>query len=411
MTTSTRIYAGGAIAFGGQPAITDLLAAGYGTVIVWSVHVDSKGNLILNNTQIVSGGVYNEAQAMNLPARLAQLHKAGVEIIFSVGSGGTSDFTNIDALMGGKPAGPGNPLYDNFAALKRAMVAAGGDIDAIDFDNEDNLTAEVMVNFGITLANIGYAHVTFCPYQDTWINNGVAPDPTWFDAMKGLVNNPATGSKFVSAIHLQCYSGGSDNLAIVDQWTTGFQKAGGSALMIPGLATNQAADGPWWYNNAPGVDVNTVPNVAMYGEGNWDNYLYTQNFPTVDQALKAAQTAASFFFYCRGPMVLGNGRSFQIGDAVYFMGSPWWGSAPQCDAYYLGGPCNNTFNPIAGACPSDLEAQYKAWGKSVDGGFIWLYDSVISCLLSGCCGGTMEKPAGTALAYREAITGGLGTAG
>jgi hypothetical protein len=43
MTASTRIYASGAIAFGGQPAINDLLAAAYSTVIVWSIHVDTNG--------------------------------------------------------------------------------------------------------------------------------------------------------------------------------------------------------------------------------------------------------------------------------------------------------------------------------------------------------------------------------
>jgi len=87
MTASTRIYASVALAFGGQPAINDLLKAGYSTVIVWSVHVDGTGNLILNDTQFVSGGVYKEAEAMDLPSRLAQLRKAGVEIIFSVGAG------------------------------------------------------------------------------------------------------------------------------------------------------------------------------------------------------------------------------------------------------------------------------------------------------------------------------------
>ena len=101
MTASTRIYAGGALAFGGQPAINDLLTASYNTVIVWSVHVTTDGTLILNDTQIVSGGVYKEAEPMDLPARLAQLHKAGVEIIFSVGAGGTSDFTNIATLLNG----------------------------------------------------------------------------------------------------------------------------------------------------------------------------------------------------------------------------------------------------------------------------------------------------------------------
>lgn len=396
MTASTRIYAGGALAFGGQPAINDLLTAGYSTVIVWSVHVTTDGTLILNDTQIVSGGVYKEAEPMNLPARLAQLRKAGVEIIFSVGAGGTSDFTNIATLLGGKPGGPGNVIYDNFQALKQAMVAAGGDIDAIDFDNEDNLETSVMVNFSITLANIGYTHVTFCPY---------AGNSIWYDTMKALVS--AQGNTFVNAIHLQCYSGGSWNINAVSDWAQGFNNAGGKALMIPGLATNQSSPGPWWYNNGLGGSVQTVPNVAMYGEGNWDNYLYTQNFPNVNAAFQAANTAASFFFYCRGPMVLGNGRSFQTGDAVFFTGTPWWGSAPQCDSYYLGPPCTNIYNPLPGACPSDLEKQYKTWGSSVDGGFIWLYDSVVSCLLAGCCGGSMEKSATTALAYREAITNGL----
>ncbi len=400
MTVSARIYAGGAIAFGGQPAINDLLSAAYTTVIVWSVHVTTDGTLILNDTPIVSDGVYKEAWPFNLPARLAQLRKAGVEIIFSVGAGGTKDFTNIGTLLNGKPASPGSALYDNFQALKQAMVAAGGDIDAIDYDNEDNMNADVMVNFGITLANIGYAHVTFCPWD--YYGDGT----TWFDTMKGLVN--AQSSDFVSAIHLQVYSGGADNLDKVGDWKSGFKAAGGNALMIPGLATNQTQPGPWWDgdNNAMGANVLTAPNVAMYQGANWDNYLYTQNFATIDDALKGAQTAASFFFYCRGPIVLTNGRSFQTGDAVFFTGSPWWGSAPQCDAYYLGGPCTNIYNNLPGACPSDLKTQYGKWGSSlIDGGFIWLYDSVISCLLSGCCGGSIDKPAGTALAYRQAITG------
>jgi len=396
MTASTRIYAGGALAFGGQPAINDLLAAGYSTVIIWSVHVTTDGTLVLNDTQIVSGGVYNEAKPMNLPARLAQLHKAGVEIIFSVGAGGTSDFTNIATLLGGQPGKSGNVIYDNFQALKQAMVAAGGDIDAIDFDNEDNLEQSVMVNFGITLANAGYTNVTFCPYTGQSI---------WYGTMKALV--AAQGNTFVNAIHLQCYSGGSGNINAVSDWAKGFNNAGGKALMIPGLATNQSSPGPWWYNNEPGGSVQTVPNVAMYGEANWDNYLYTQNFPNVNAAFQAAGTAVSFFFYCRGPMVLGNGQSFQTGDAVFFTGTPWWGSAPQCDSYYLGPPCTNTYDPLPGACPSDLENQYKRWGSSADGGFIWLYDSVVSCLLAGCCGGSMEQSTTTALAYRQAITNGL----
>lgn len=402
--TSTRIYTSNAIAFGGQPAINDLLAAKYSTVIVWSVHVHTTGDLILNDTTIVSGGVYKETGPipMNLPPRLAQLRKAGTEIIFSVGAGENYDFTNIGNLLGGKPGGPGNIIYENFKALKDAMKAAGGDIDAIDFDNEDNMDSTLMINFGLTLANAGYTHVTFCPWTD---------QQTWYDTMSGLVK--AKGDTFVNAIHLQVYSGGGGNLDYVSDWNDGFKNAGGKALMIPGLATNQSSDGPWW--NQPqgmpgsrGASVHTVPNVAMFEGANWDNYLYTQNFPTIDAAFKGATTAASFFFYCRGPLILHNGRSFNPGDAVFFTGVPWWGSAPQSDGYYLGTPIRNLYNPIPGACPADLQAQYKKWGSTIDGGFIWLYDSIINCLLAGACGGTMDKPAATALAYRQAITNALG---
>ena len=95
------------------------------------------GTLFLNNTQIVANGVYQEATPMNLPSRLAQLRKAGMQILFSVGSGGVTDFQNIGTLLAEGGGVPGQPLYDNFLALKKAMVAGGGDIDAIDFDNEE----------------------------------------------------------------------------------------------------------------------------------------------------------------------------------------------------------------------------------------------------------------------------------
>jgi len=38
---------------------------------------------------------------------------------------------------------------------------------------------------------------------------------------------------------------------------------------------------------------------------------------------------------------------------------------------------------------------------------IYAGDSVVNCILSGCCGGTEKDPATTAKAYREAITNGL----
>jgi hypothetical protein len=399
MPASTRIFASGALTFGGQPVINDLISAGYSTVIVWSVHVSPEGNLFLNDTQIVSGGVYKEMTPMNLPPRIAQLRKAGIEIIFSVGAGGTCDFTSIKTLLGGQTGGAGNVIYDNFYALKQAMKDAGGDIDAIDFDNEDKLESGVMINFANTLQKIGYGHVTFCPYRGEQI---------WYDTMKSLVGTH--GASFVNAIHLQCYDGGSGNAdpTVLLDWVKGFKAVGGNALMIAGLATGQKEFGTWWYKCDPSECVQKVPNVAMYQGADWSNYLYTQNFVTPEAALWKAPPSATFMFYCRQPIALTNGRSFKTGDAVYFTGTPWWGSAPQCDAYYIGGDCTDPYNPSGvGICPSNLEAQYKKWGnKLVDGGFIWLYDSIVSGLLS-CCGGTVQQPVATSVAYRNAITNGL----
>ena len=395
MTASTRIYVSGAFTFGGQPAVNDLINAGYNTVIIWSVHVAPDGTVFLNDTQIVSGGVYREGTPMDLPARVAKLRKAGIEIIFSVGAGGVCDFTSIGNLLGGQTGAAGNVVYDNFKALKDAMKAAGGDIDAIDFDNEDNLDSGVMINFANTLQSIGYTHVTFCPYSDHQV---------WYDTMSQLVKS--YGTSFVNAIHLQCYSGGSGNQNRVSTWVTGFKNAGGKALMIPGLATNQAVYP--WYDCGPSQGVTMVPNVAMYEGADWSNYVYTQNFITLQAAVWKAPTCATFFFYCRQPMILKNGRSFKKGDAAYFMGVPWWGSAPQCDAYYLSGPVQNLYNQPLGACPLDLQNQYKSWGSSlIDGGFIWLYDSIVACLLTGCCNGSEKQPVATTLAYRQAITNGL----
>ena len=43
--------------------------------------------------------------------------------------------------------------------------------------------------------------------------------------------------------------------------------------------------------------------------------------------------AITFFFYCRQSMVLEGKGTFNPGDAVFFSGTPWPGSAPQADIY------------------------------------------------------------------------------
>jgi hypothetical protein len=413
MSIQTRIYAGGAFAFGQQLAVNDLQTSGYSAIIIWSVHVSATGSLSLNNTAFVANGVYSEAETMNLPNRLAQLSKAGMQIIFSVGSGGVGDYANIEALLNGGVPGPGNALYDNFLALKTAMVNAGGNIDTIDFDNEEiqpgynsKSMAQVMTNFGIMLGNIGYNSVSFCPYFT---------DSAWSDAYTNLLAK--MGKNFVSAIHYQCYSGGMYN----DPQDFGpmIANGGGNTLLIPGLATNQAAPGPWWDgdNKAPGGSVVKTPDVAMYGKADWSNMLWQGNFSSPDAAMQSVKGGETFFFYCNGYLDLGSGKQFQPGDAVFFGGLPWWGSAPQCDAYSLSGGCTNIWNnPVPsppstqGACPADLQGRYTAWNNQqypVNGGFIWMYDSIVNCVLSGCCNEGGQTSAQVATVYQQAIVNGL----
>lgn len=76
-------------------------------------------------------------------------------------------------------------------------------------------------------------------------------------------------------------------------------------------------------------------NVAQYQGADWNNWIETRNFPNVAaaQAYAAQNKEISFLFFCRQYMVLTNGRSFEPGDAAFFSGQPWLGSAPQCDLY------------------------------------------------------------------------------
>jgi hypothetical protein len=99
-----------------------------------------------------------------------------------------------------------------------------------------------------------------------------------------------------------------------------------------------------------------TPNVAMFKGADWGGYISTvpNCSPPQAQRLALLNPKITFFFFCRDPMVLektGNNpqRTFNAGDAVFFSGEPWFGSAPQCDSYqksgmsvaYIGGTPTN----------------------------------------------------------------------
>ncbi|MEI8124410.1 MAG: hypothetical protein WCG42_01490 [Parachlamydiaceae bacterium] len=84
-----------------------------------------------------------------------------------------------------------------------------------------------------------------------------------------------------------------------------------------------------------------IENVAQYGEADWSNVIgIAKNISVTDAASIAdANPDVTYFFYVKGfRMGLNNGNGMYIfnhGDAVFFSGSPWWGSAPNLADGYI----------------------------------------------------------------------------
>src|SRR5688572_22663416 len=87
--------------------IATTAASGVTTVLLWSIHVDAAGDLIWNDgppkgPYLVRGGQFDPSGAFQqLASNLHTLLTAGsVQRIFlSIGSGGVSDFANIQSLL------------------------------------------------------------------------------------------------------------------------------------------------------------------------------------------------------------------------------------------------------------------------------------------------------------------------
>ena len=85
-----------------------------------------------------------------------------------------------------------------------------------------------------------------------------------------------------------------------------------------------------------------IDDVAQYKMADWNNVIGIARKVTPGEAKKIADSNPdiSFFFYMKGlQMVLetedGAGRIFRAGDAVFFSGEPWWGSAPGFSDGYI----------------------------------------------------------------------------
>lgn len=94
-----------------------------------------------------------------------------------------------------------------------------------------------------------------------------------------------------------------------------------------------------------------IPDVAQYKCADWSTHVATIPVSSVEeaQAIADADPSITFFFIVNGyNLVLENTevtpaiwRCFQHGDAVFFSGQPWWGSAQDLACGYVKVDSNN----------------------------------------------------------------------
>ncbi|MGD0164046.1 MAG: hypothetical protein ABSB39_16370 [Candidatus Sulfotelmatobacter sp.] len=213
-TGFTGIFGGGPFYKNAAANITEIENSGFTEAIVWSVEVNSTGDLNFNGEfPLTSGGVYvgNETYP-DFPADMAQLKQGTVKrVTFSVGSSNVGDWQDITALVQAQGTGPTSILYKDFQALKAAIPA----LDAIDFDDENSFNSPTTIQFAVMLGNLGY-HVMPDPFD----NN------TYWTNVVSQINSQLPGT--VDGIHLQAYAGGSGNSPCVG-WNFG------SVPVFPGL--------------------------------------------------------------------------------------------------------------------------------------------------------------------------------
>ena len=194
-TGYTGIFGGGPFYKNAAPNITEIENSGFSEAIVWSVEVNSVGDLNFNGEfPLTSGGVYVGNQTHpDFASNMALLKQGTVKrVTFSVGSSNYGDWENIAALVKAQGTGPTSILYKDFHALKAAIPS----LDAIDFDDENSYDAPTTIAFGVMLGKLGF-HVMPDPFDNNsyWIN------------VVAQMNSQLSGT--VDGVHLQAYAGGT----------------------------------------------------------------------------------------------------------------------------------------------------------------------------------------------------------
>jgi hypothetical protein len=199
--------------------IHELAKSDFNELIVWSVEVNSSGDLNLNGEfPLTSAGAYIGNQTWpDFPADLKKIKHGTVKrITLSIGSSNYGDWEDIKALVDSQGTGKKSILYKDFAALKKALP-----IDAIDFDDENSYDSSSTIAFAVMLGKLGY-HVTMNPYT----NN------SYWISVVSEINTQSPGT--VDGIHLQTFAGGEGNTPC-SGWDFG------SVPVFPGISDQTSA--------------------------------------------------------------------------------------------------------------------------------------------------------------------------
>jgi hypothetical protein len=215
------VFGGGPFYANADTVMPRMRASGFTTMTLWSIHVHSNGDLVLNDVALFSNGAYVGSDAA-WPSKVASLKTAPTSVTrieFSVGAGGTMDFEAIESLIASQGTGSTSILYKNFAALKAAIPLT----DAINFDDESNYDVASTVAFSVMLGDLGFK-VTLCPYTNS----------TFWTSVFNQTNAQRAG--LVDRVLLQVYAGGASNNPVT--WSGYF----GGLQVEPGLWSRHATN-------------------------------------------------------------------------------------------------------------------------------------------------------------------------
>jgi hypothetical protein len=214
------ILGGGPIYKQSPKNVRELATSGFNELIVWSVEVNSTGDLNLNGEfPLTKNGEYVGKTSYPKFAKDLQKIKEGaaIRITLSVGSSNFGDWEDIKALVDAQGTGRKSILYKDFKALSQALP-----VDAIDFDDENSYDEPSTVEFAVMLGKLGYK-VTMNPYTNS----------SYWKSVVSKINTKSPG--LVDAIHLQTFAGGEGNSPCSTEWNFG------GVPVLPGISDQTSA--------------------------------------------------------------------------------------------------------------------------------------------------------------------------